>query len=215
MASGSVKTVATALDDAIASLGSRAGVTMTGTRVAGNGRPAERRAGADAARRALDRAGGDGPIGREPDGRPRWPSGWTGSIAHAGGFCIAAVSPLTIHRAVGVDVECDGSLQVDDARLVLNPAELKSALAAHDPARAATLIWSAKESAFKAWSVASGGLHGVDPLDIHIEIHAETRRLGAVAGGALTTETFTRPLGGWYTIAAAMVLTLLTHPTTG
>jgi 4'-phosphopantetheinyl transferase EntD len=196
------------LDEAVAYLASRAGVTAAICAVEEPGRAAERRAGDRAARRSLELAGGVGPIGRQPDGRPRWPSGWVGSIAHAGRFGVAAVSRLTDHRTVGVDLEHDGALEVDDARLVLTPAELRWVLACSQPERAATLVWSAKESAFKAWSSASGGLYGVDPLDVHIDVQADTNTLAASAGGALANKTY--PLAGAYATASHMVVTLLT-----
>jgi len=105
----------------------------------------------------------------EADGRPCWPAGWTGSVSHRAGVTIALLRRAGPGVAVGVDVEETGALSVAEAALVLSPAELEDCRAAADPAAHATVTWSVKEAAFKAWSTVAGGLAGVDPLDIAVD----------------------------------------------
>ncbi len=164
---------ATALDGAATALGVRHGLTIGLAEIVGDGRVAERAAGRAAARTAFDRAGapGLGVLGNAPDGRPLWPPGWAGSISHGAGVAVAAVGCR--HRAVGIDVERSGALPLEDAEAVLAPAELALATRAAQPPVVTTVIWSAKEAAFKAWSGACGGLTGVDAVDILI--HADFR----------------------------------------
>lgn len=142
---------------------------------------AHRRAGRRAAARALQ-ASARGPIviGRADDGRAVWPSGTTGSIAHANGVAVAVVAAAG--RAVGVDIEVAGALSASDAIHVLTDAELAIVAADAAPDRLTTRLWSAKEAAFKAWSTALGGVAGVDPVDIHVEL---SPGLQVRAGGEL------------------------------
>jgi len=157
---------------AVAGLGAALGVVA----VAGPGgrgdRRADRTAGLDVARRALRAAGGDGlgVVGHHDDGRPCWPDGWTGSIAHTDTCAVAAVSATHQPPAIGIDVEHRRGLTLDEAELVLGPDELAVAAGSGDPSDIATLLWSAKEAAFKAWSTLAGGLTGVDPVDIRIDL---------------------------------------------
>lgn len=44
-------------------------------------------------------------IHKDARGRPQWPAGFTGSLAHVDGHALAATAPLTSCVALGVDVE--------------------------------------------------------------------------------------------------------------
>ncbi len=137
---------------------------------------AARAAGRRAATRALAACGG--PLlasHRLRDGRPPWPTGFTGSISHAGGVAYAVVAPANRMRSVGVDVEVRRRLPHADAVTVLGDDELAWALASGDPDDAATNLWSTKEAAFKAWNeAADGALTAVDPRrDMRVELNGE------------------------------------------
>lgn len=159
--------------------------------MAGDGRDAERRAGAAAAEDALRRGGAAVArvLGHEPDGRPAWPAGWTGSISHGGGVAVSVVrrTDLPSGQGLGVDVEVSGGLPLDDARVVLTPRELAGVGSGALPEP--TVVWAAKEAAFKAWSHAAAGLGDVDPLDISIELEPDVVlgrwRLEASTAGSL------------------------------
>lgn len=146
-----------------------------------HGRLGERRAGLDAATRALASLGARPATvtGHGDDGRPLWPRGWTGSISHDRGLALAVVAPLEGSLlGVGVDVECALALPWVDAELVVSPAEAVAARRAGvDP----TELWSAKEAAFKSWSHASAStLPGVDPREIVVDVARGTDRRVAV-----------------------------------
>src|SRR5687768_10042260 len=111
------------------------GVSIGLTAVAGAGRAADHAAGRAAVHLAFVRAGATvGDVGREDDGRPRWPEGWTGSIAHGDGLAVAAVAPLRTHRAAGIDVERAGALPPEDAAMVLGEGERRWIAAEPDAA---------------------------------------------------------------------------------
>lgn len=197
-----------AVEAALRGLGERLGVTVHAVEVVGSGRTGDRDAGRRAARAALIDAGGpDVLIPWEDDGRPRWPTGWTGSIAHGAGHAVAAVT--NDGRSVGLDIEATGGLAADEATLVLDPAELATARAADDPTVMTTLLWSAKESAFKAWSGALGGLPGVDPSEIHVDVDVATASLTVSATGSLAERVDALALRGCYSLDAAVTLTVL------
>lgn len=99
-------------------------------------------AGRAAARNALARIG-VGPTAIPSGARraPVWPSGTRGSISHAGGIAIAAVTTLPL--ALGIDLEVDAPIGPEVEQLVLGPDDR---LGSHS----ALLAFSAKESVYKA-----------------------------------------------------------------
>ncbi|MEO8696266.1 MAG: 4'-phosphopantetheinyl transferase superfamily protein [Acidimicrobiales bacterium] len=100
--------------------------------------------------------------------RPAWPIGFVGSIAHDNALAVALVARRDVVRTLGVDVERHDALAVDDARVVLCDDELDFV---GDDAALATLLWSAKESAYKAWCTALDvDLERVDPRDIRVAV---------------------------------------------
>jgi enterobactin synthetase component D len=110
-------------------------------------------AGRYCARRALARAGVSGlsclPMGK--DRLPIWPDGWTGSISHSDGVAIAAVASRSDCYGLGIDVEqmIDRTHLETIAALIAQPDEL-SRLGAFAPALRQTLLFSAKETLYKA-----------------------------------------------------------------
>jgi 4'-phosphopantetheinyl transferase EntD len=197
----------TTLDDAIATLAARAGVAGGSVAVTGTGRDAERAAGAMAAERA-----GAAVVGHHDDGRPRFADGATGSIAHTGEHAVAAaVTVGGAIAAVGIDIETSAALQPADAALVLDAREQAAVAASSDPAWTATVLWSVKESVFKAWSTASdGGLGTVDPVDIHVDLDVDARTCTAVAHGDLGAIVARWDAAGAYVEADGAVITVVT-----
>jgi 4'-phosphopantetheinyl transferase EntD len=182
-------------------------------------------AGRRAAGRALARFGGASMRvdDRFADGRPRWPTGTTGSITHASGCAIAVVfgpgaTTRFGSRCVGIDLELDRALAPDDAAYVLNAAERARVASSSDPASTATVLWSAKEAAFKAWSEhVSGALPSVQPhIDLDVRLDPARGQLEVVALGSLrdALESHAPPapvrlVGRWWR-AAPFVLCVVT-----
>jgi 4'-phosphopantetheinyl transferase EntD len=85
------------------------------------------------------------------DRQPLWPDSLVGSITHTTGFCAAAVAQKNQIRALGIDSELAGGVKEELWRWICTPHEiswLQSLPPAEQP-RAATLIFSAKESFYK------------------------------------------------------------------
>ncbi len=135
-------------------------------------RQAEFLAGRRCALRALRDLGcnvGDLPIG--PDRAPVWPSGFLGSITHAGTVAAAVAVPTGSMRGIGIDIECVATGAALDAleTTVIVAAErgLVGTLSrSMGRAEALTLVFSAKESFFKAAAKAVGRIFDFQAIHI-------------------------------------------------
>ncbi len=110
-------------------------------------------AGRLCAAEALSRAGYAGPgwLGQDAAGLPAWPKGWSGSISHSRTAALAAACPCAMGVWLGLDIEEMGAPRdiAEIASLIAQPGEL-AALAALPDALAVILLFSAKESLYKA-----------------------------------------------------------------
>jgi 4'-phosphopantetheinyl transferase EntD len=108
-------------------------------------------AGRTCARRALERLGWPGfAIVAGPRREPVWPSGVAGSITHCRGYCAAAVARTSEVRSVGIDAELRVTLSDGVEEMICTEAERRHVATLpgdHWP----TLLFSAKESIYKAW----------------------------------------------------------------
>jgi 4'-phosphopantetheinyl transferase EntD len=107
------------------------------------------------ARAALARLGlPPAPILRGERGEPRWPAGVVGSITHCAGYRACAVAHQRDVRTLGLDAEPHGPLPDGVLSAVAAPAEqtrLEELAAAHPGVHWDRLLFSAKESVYKAW----------------------------------------------------------------
>lgn len=85
------------------------------------------------------------------DRRPRWPSGFAGSISHTDGLCAAVVAPERLLRSLGIDLEVIADVSPVIWAELLTPEELRRL--AQQPLvqrqRLAALVFSAKEAFYK------------------------------------------------------------------
>ncbi|MFF4301837.1 4'-phosphopantetheinyl transferase [Streptomyces sp. NPDC001601] len=92
-------------------------------------------------------------------GAPRWPDGLVGSMTHCEGYCAAALVRDTDLASLGIDAEPHAALPGGVAEAVLLPAERQrlAVLAAERPGvHWDRLLFSAKESVYKAWFPLTG-----------------------------------------------------------
>ncbi|MDE2851129.1 MAG: 4'-phosphopantetheinyl transferase superfamily protein [Acidobacteriota bacterium] len=145
----------------------------------------------------------------DDDDVPRWPEGVVGSISHGAGFGFAAVAAADRYRGLGVDVERVVSAQ-QAGRLgarVLNEREMSLRHGGSGDLTEAemfTLVFSAKESAYKALFPRYRQVLGFS--DVELE-----RRDGGEAGGHGRLGLRARlepdgsdaavPLVGWYALS--------------
>ncbi len=107
------------------------------------------------ARQALAKLGlPPAPILPGPRGAPAWPAGVVGSITHCAGYRAAALAHSSDIAAIGVDAEPEGPLP-DGVRDMITSQQEMPVLAALMAAAPGTswdkLLFSAKESVYKAW----------------------------------------------------------------
>ncbi len=115
----------------------------------------ELRAGRSCARKALAEIGIiDFPLLARADRTPIWPPSVVGSITHTdgfpGGFCAVAVAHRSTALGLGLDAEPRLPLPAEVWSLVLDREELREANRAADPGVHARMVFSAKETTYKA-----------------------------------------------------------------
>jgi 4'-phosphopantetheinyl transferase EntD len=88
------------------------------------------------------------------DRAPIWPEGVVGSITHCAGYTAAAATTVAEVMSLGIDAEVDAALPDEVAALVMQRTELRSVarLERLSPGvHWGRLLFSAKESVYKAW----------------------------------------------------------------
>ncbi|GGW79024.1 4'-phosphopantetheinyl transferase [Streptomyces lucensis JCM 4490] len=129
-------------------------------------------------------------------GAPRWPAGLTGSMTHCDGYCAAALVRAGDLASLGIDAEPHGPLPDGVGSAVMLPAEAERL--AHLAAQRPTVHWdrilfSAKESVYKAWYPLTGKWLDFTEADITLDpepggapagtLHAELLVPGPLVGG--------------------------------
>src|ERR1700760_3407605 len=112
------------------------------------------------ARAALARLGlPAAPIPRGERGAPHWPSGVVGSITHCAGYRACAVAHRRDVVTIGLDAEPHGPLPDGVLNVVAQPGEqdqLARLAAVRPEVHWDRLLFSAKESVYKAWFPVTG-----------------------------------------------------------
>ncbi|MEU6576574.1 4'-phosphopantetheinyl transferase superfamily protein [Streptomyces sp. NPDC046805] len=136
------------------------------------------------ARRAMEKLGvAPQPIVPGESGAPRWPAGLVGSMTHCDGYCAAALARATDLASLGIDAEPDGPLPPDVGSYVFLPTEsarLRRLAEEHPAVHWDRLLFSAKESVYKAWFPLTG--KWLDFAEADIEVYADADR-DLVPGG--------------------------------
>lgn len=101
------------------------------------------------------------------DRRPRWPSGWVGSISHTDDYAAAAVAPEALAVSLGIDVERRRPISDPVAERITTSEELAS-LRTHSEPAALTVLFSAKEAFYKLQHPLSDCFLGF--RDVRVEI---------------------------------------------
>lgn len=139
---------------------------------AAEGRLVEFALGRGCARTALARLTGGtpaAPVLRSGSRMPLWPEGIVGSITHKVGLAAAAAARREAYRGVGLDLERVRRPGLGLLRRVLRPEEL-ARLPSDEAARARwfTVVFSAKESVFKALNPYTGVFLGFHDASVEL-----------------------------------------------
>jgi 4'-phosphopantetheinyl transferase EntD len=144
--------------------------------------PARRRefaAGRDCARRAMRELGlPGGPVLRGARRAPLWPEGVVGAITHSDGFCAAAVARSSDLAGLGLDAEREAPLSERALARICSPREIDAlrALSGQAPEHWGNVVFSAKESVYKAYFPLTGVFIGF--RDAEIELHPDAEDAG-------------------------------------
>ncbi|MFD8199936.1 4'-phosphopantetheinyl transferase [Streptomyces sp. NPDC059701] len=121
-------------------------------------------------------------------GAPRWPDGLVGSMTHCDGYCAAALARATDLASLGIDAEPDGPLLDGVLPAVSLPGEverLRRLAGEHPGIHWERLLFSAKESVFKAWFPLTGQWLDFEEADIEISVDPDDGRRGGLRAALL------------------------------
>ncbi|MGZ3118865.1 4'-phosphopantetheinyl transferase family protein [Streptomyces sp. H62] len=173
------------------------------------------------ARRAMEKLGVPAqPVLHGERGAPQWPSGLVGSMTHCDGYCAAALVRATDLASVGIDAEPDGPLPDGVLPGVSLPVEAERLrrLARERPGlHWDRLLFSAKESVYKAWFPLTGQWLDFMEADIEISVDPADPRRGTLRAALLVPGPLVggRRLGhfdGRWTARHGLVATAVTVP---
>ena len=173
--------------------------------------------GRHCARIALGKLGvTSGPILVGERGAPRWPPGIVGSITHCDGYRAAAVARVGDMAAIGLDAEPNDPLPRGVLDVVSHAAERArlAVLAAAGPTPRLVawdrLLFSAKESVYKAWFPLTGRWLGFKEADVTIEPDGTfTVRLLPTAPSASPSPSPPTSFAGRWLVGGGLVLTAI------
>jgi 4'-phosphopantetheinyl transferase EntD len=124
------------------------------------------------ARQAMDKLGvPPQPVLPGERGAPRWPHGLLGSMTHCQGYCAAALARVDELASLGIDAEPHDRLPdgvLDATALPAEQTRLRALARSHPSVHWDRLLFSAKESVYKAWFPLTG--RWLDFLEADIEI---------------------------------------------
>jgi 4'-phosphopantetheinyl transferase EntD len=126
--------------------------------------------------------------------QPIWPPGIVGSITHCEGHFAAAVAPSSAIRALGIDVEQHAPIPAavtaatswPDELEALSQEALSSSSSAHWPA----VLFSARESVFKAWYPIVGQWLGHHDVRLSIDLASGALEITFLEAAAELAETY-------------------------
>jgi 4'-phosphopantetheinyl transferase EntD len=127
------------------------------------------------ARRAMEKLGvSPRPILPGERGAPAWPAGLKGSMTHCDGYCAAALVRAADLASLGIDAEPHQPLPegvLEAVRLPTEAERLRRLAAGHPDVHWDRLLFSAKESVYKAWFPLTG--QWLDFTEADIDVFAD------------------------------------------
>lgn len=168
--------------------------------------------GRSCARRALSKIGiKAGPILVGPQREPLWPQGITGSITHCPGYCAAAVALHEETLALGIDAEIDAPLPEGVLSLIASEREATWLAGRCDATSWGRLLFSAKESVYKALFPLMRRWLDFKEVEINFA-PAEQSFHAVVLSGANTGHIDLTHLHGRYLRREGIILTAIMYP---
>jgi enterobactin synthetase component D / holo-[acyl-carrier protein] synthase len=168
------------------------------------------------AREALAELGhAPAPIRSGPKREPWWPVGVVGSITHTAGFRAAAVAPRSVLASIGIDTEQNGRLPngIEESITVSGEREMLAALNRAFPATHwGRLLFSAKESIYKAWYPLTGRWLGFEDARLTIDLAGTFAAKLLINGARTDGGPPLTGLRGRFLVAHGLIATAVTVP---
>ncbi|PWI17106.1 4'-phosphopantetheinyl transferase [Streptomyces sp. Act143] len=152
-----------------------------------------------------------GPLLRGPDGAPSWPDGVRGSITHCPGYRAAAVAFAADARALGIDAEPPAPLSPAATAALTTAAERAALPPPHARVPWETVLFSAKEAAYKAWMPTLGPGRSLALRDARVRLVPVTAHSGRIEVRHARREV--PRLCGAYRLTSDLIVTAAYLPT--
>lgn len=149
---------------------------------------------------------------RGPRGEPLWPEGVVGSITHCDGYRAAAAARSSEIVTLGIDAEPHAALPDGVLGQIARPEELPTLrlLQADLPeVRWDRLLFSAKESVYKAWFPLTARWLGFEDVSVSLDPDTRTFVARLLPSGPMPAlaENPLRGFSGGWTVGEGLVLT--------
>jgi 4'-phosphopantetheinyl transferase EntD len=166
------------------------------------------------AREALARLGLPAqPIPTGARGAPLWPQGVVGAITHCTGYRACAVAMASEWLAIGIDAEVDDALPagvLDDVALPEERRRLEAAAAAGPSWD--RLLFSIKESIYKAWFPLTGSWLGFEDAEVEIDFAQGTFTARLLVPGPTVGGRILDGFSGRWLAAEGLLLSAIAVP---
>ncbi|MDP9051853.1 MAG: 4'-phosphopantetheinyl transferase superfamily protein [Acidobacteriota bacterium] len=141
-----------------------------------NKRREEFTAGRTCARNALAMLGSPSlPLLQGEWREPLWPQGITGSITHCNHYCAASVARVEDCRSIGIDAELNEPLESGLLSMIASDREREWISQAMDPSICwDRLLFSMKESIYKAWYPLERCWLGFEEAEIEVDVESQS-----------------------------------------
>lgn len=163
------------------------------------------------AHRALADLGvGSGPVLSGPRGEPLWPHGVVGSLTHCEGYRAAAVGHARLWLGLGVDAEPHDPLPpgvMEAVTLAEERVRLRNLRESEPGVHWDRLLFSAKESVYKAWYPLTAQRLGFEDVSVRISPRTSTFSAWVAVSAAAAGSPAPNTLAGEWNVRDGLVLT--------
>ncbi len=145
-------------------------------------------------------------------GEPRWPVGVVGSITHCDGYRACALGRASDVATIGIDAEPNRPLPDGLLADVARPEELPALreLARLEPSTCwDRVLFSAKESVYKAWFPLTGRWLGFEDAVLELDPDSDTFRARLLVPGLVVAGRERSELDGRWLVHDGLVLTAI------
>jgi len=165
------------------------------------------------AREALGRLGlPAAPVTTGARGEPQWPAGIVGSITHCDGYCACAIARSIEVVTIGVDAEPNAALPDGVLSEIARTEELpwlRDLQRAEPEVHWERLLFSAKESVYKAWFPLARRWLGFEDVSLSIGLAERTFSARLLISGPLLAGRPLTEFSGRWLVRDGLVLTAI------